>query len=359
MTIAASINARAQPVAQRSAPAAGAGDLPSLSVVIPCRNEARFIGACLNSIIGNGYPNDRMEILVVDGMSGDGTRDIVRSWAGKYRLIRLLDNPRGITPCALNVGIAEARGDVIMRVDAHAIYDPGYVEYCVEALARYGVDDTGGIWKVVARTDGIVSRAVVDVMTHRFGGAARYRRTAGGEPQLVDLVPFFCCRRETLTLAGQFNERLIRHQDFEYNFRLRRMGARFMLVPRAVCNYYARTDFKSFCLHSFRDGLWVILAAAYSDVLPLSLRHLTPLVFVVALIAGCIAAPFSRLAAYGLAVIGAAYASAALGSAAQIAARQRNSSLFFVTPLIFAARHIMFGLGSLIGLVRVAAPRRL
>lgn len=343
----------------RSAPVMSAVDRPLLSVVIPCRNEAAFIGACLESLVCNGYPTDRMEILVVDGMSGDGTREIVRSCARNYRFVHLLDNPHEITPCALNIGVNEARGDVIMRVDAHATYEPGYIEYCVAALGRYAVDGTGGIWKVVARTDGILSRAVVAAMTHSFGGAARYRRAAGNEQRLVDLVPFFCCRRETLMRAGQFNERLVRHQDFEYTVRLRRMGAQFMLVPRAVCNYYARSDLKSFCAHSFRDGLWIILATAYTDVLPLSLRHVTPLVFVTALVVGSIAAPFSTLAAQVLAVIGTVYVAGALGAGAQIAVRERSAGLLVVTPPVFAARHITFGIGSLFGLLRVAVSREL
>src|SRR5579885_3452056 len=334
-------------------------NLTSLSVLIPCRNEAQFIGACLDSVISNGYPHDRMEILVVDGMSEDATREVVRTYADTYPFVRLLENPRRITPCALNIGIAGARGDVVIRLDAHATYQPGYIERCVDALDRYGADGSGGIWNVVPRNDGIVSRAVIAVMTHRFGGAAQYRRAAGDEPQPVDLVPFFCCRRATLLRAGEFNEQLVRHQDFEYTVRLRRMGARFVLVPRAVCNYYARTDLRSFFVHSFRDGMWVILAAARSKVLPFSPRHLTPLVFVAALVAGSIAAPFSSLAADALAAVAIAYVVATAGAAAQIALRERTAGLFLVAPPVFAGRHLMFGLGSLVGLIRIAGTPQL
>jgi glycosyltransferase involved in cell wall biosynthesis len=350
------IQAEAAAAGRDPAHAPDASGLPRVSIVIPCRNEANFIEACLDSIIFNGYPGDLLEVLVVDGMSTDGTRNLAEAWRAKYPVVRVLDNPRGITPCALNLGIHAARGDVIMRVDAHATYEPGYVEFCVDALRRYGVDDTDGIWHVTARTGGVVSRAVVNVMTHRFGGAAAYRRGAG-QPQLVNLVPFFCCRRETLAAAGPFNERLIRHQDFEYNVRLRRMGCRFMLVPKAICNYYARTDLKSFCRHSYRDGLWVILASHYSEVLPFSIRHLVPLFFVSALILGCIAAPFSTIAAYGLAAILALYRVGAFISAAQIAIREQTVLLLALTPCIFAARHLMFGLGSLAGCVRIVASR--
>lgn len=338
--------------------AESAQEWPWLSVIVPCRNEARFIAACLDSIVGNGYPADRMEVLVVDGMSSDGTREVVCSYAGRYPFIRMLDNPRRITPCALNIGIAAARGDVVIRMDAHATYEPGYIGYCVDALERYGADNAGGVWRVTAPDGGLISKATLAVMAHRFGGAARYRShrpTDGAEPLMAELVPFFCCRRETLRKIGPFNERLVRHQDFEYVVRLRRAGARFMLVPRAVCNYYARTGFRSFCLHNFRDGMWTILAAAYSEVLPFSLRHLVPLIALVVLVGGCVAAPFSVLVRYVLGALLLAYAAAALFSAAQIAARERRPDLSFAVPPIFVARHVAFGLGSLVGLAGAVA----
>jgi glycosyltransferase involved in cell wall biosynthesis len=102
-------------------------NLPHVSIVIPCRNEEDFIGPCLDSVVANDYPKDKLEVLVVDGMSQDGTREIVEEYANRYSCIRLLDSPKRITPAALSIGIARSSGEVIMRMDAHARFDREYI----------------------------------------------------------------------------------------------------------------------------------------------------------------------------------------------------------------------------------------
>src|ERR1700693_2771441 len=121
---------------------------PMISIIIPCRNEVRFIANCLDSVLGNGFPLERLEILIVDGMSDDGTRAIIRDYAARYPLVRLLDNLHRVTPYALNIGIREAKGDVIMRLDAHTICARDYIARCVGVILRYGADDVGGTLKI-------------------------------------------------------------------------------------------------------------------------------------------------------------------------------------------------------------------
>jgi len=125
---------------------------PLISIIIPCRNEGRYIGKCLDSIIAQDYPNPHplpppqvgreggrgsIEVLVVDGMSEDGTRDIIRSYTQEHSFIRLLDNPKKITPCALNTGIKNAQGEIIMRMDAHTTYEKNYISKCMKYLDEY------------------------------------------------------------------------------------------------------------------------------------------------------------------------------------------------------------------------------
>lgn len=333
-------------------------NLPSVSIIIPCRNEERFVASCLDSILIDRYPLDRLEVLVVDGMSKDTTREIVRSYSERHPFIVMLDNPRCVTPCALNLGIASAQGDVILRMDAHTFYEPGYIRACIDGLTRYGADNVSGALRIIPVRHRLIDRAVVRAWSHPFGGGrAPHRTVLGGDPIFVDMVPFFCCRRELVHAVGNFNERLLRHQDFDFLARLKRRGARCLLVPAAICNYHAHCDFKSFCRHGFRDGLWVFLALERSDSVPFLPRHLAPLALVSALAVGLVGAPFSSLAAWGLGALLTLYAVVALISAAQVSRAERDLRMLVAMPAMFAARHFTFGVGSLVGVARIAISR--
>jgi glycosyltransferase involved in cell wall biosynthesis len=301
----------------------------------------------------NGYPLERLEVLVIDGISSDNTRSTLSLWSARHGCIRLIDNPRRITPCALNVGIAAASGEVIIRLDAHATYEPDYITRCVEALNLGNVGSSGGVWNVKPRTESPVAQAIACCMSHRFGGAARYRRTSGSEPETANVVPFFCCKRETLAAVGRFNEALVRHQDYEYNARMRRAGYRCVLVPRAVCNYYTRSDLKSFAAHSFRDGLWVTFSMAFTDTLPLTLRHAVPMVFTGALLTGAIAAEFWSAARWSVLVQIVMYLIITIICAVRVAVQRRDSRMLLWMPVLFGCRHVLFGVGGILGLARV------
>src|ERR1700730_3529782 len=149
---------------------------PMVSIIIPCRNEVRFIASCLESILNNGFPFEQLEVLVVDGMSDDGTRTIINEYVLRYSLIRLLDNPHKATPYALNIGICEAKGEVVMRVDAHTTCERDYIARCIRVLFKYGADDVGGVCRIIAQDDTLVVRAIAKALTQRFGvGNLHYR----------------------------------------------------------------------------------------------------------------------------------------------------------------------------------------
>src|SRR5467141_1123132 len=118
-------------------PATKAEALPFVSIVVPCRNEEKHIAKCLDSILANDYPKDRMEILVLDGMSEDRTREIVASYSERYPMIRVVENPRKHIPVAMNVGIKAARGERILKIDAHSTYQPEYISRCVRYQDKY------------------------------------------------------------------------------------------------------------------------------------------------------------------------------------------------------------------------------
>jgi glycosyltransferase involved in cell wall biosynthesis len=107
-----------------------------VSIIIPCRNEEKFIGRCLDSIVNQDFPKEKMEILVVDGMSRDGTKEVVKNYGERYSLIKLLENPKKFTPFGLNIGVKEAQGEIIIRIDAHASYEKDYVSKCLKYFER-------------------------------------------------------------------------------------------------------------------------------------------------------------------------------------------------------------------------------
>ncbi len=332
--------------------------LPVVTIVIPCRNEAAFIGKCLTSIVASDYPATHLDVIVVDGMSGDGTRAVVESFAERHASIRLVDNPQGSTPVAFNLGIDHARGDLIMLMSAHATLAPDAIGQCVEYSARYGADNVGGRWNIVARDEGLMASAIVAAMSHPFGvGNASYRTAEAGEPTWVDTAAYGCYRRSVFGRIGRFNERLLRGQDMELNRRLLRAGGKTLLVPSIVITYFARTDVRSFWTHNVRNGVWALVPFLYSEVMPVSWRHLLPLAFVGSLVGSAVLGICSP--AFGVlgASIAGAYAVACAAASLHVAWRRRDVRYVVLMPIAFGMLHFGYGLGSLWGAIKVlAAP---
>lgn len=332
-------------------------DQPSVSVIIPCRNENRFIAFCLDSIEANDYPHESLEVLVVDGRSEDRTRRIVEVYAERYGNIRLIDNPRQITPAALNIGIGEARGDVIVRVDAHARLERSYIRRCVDALQKYGADNVGGIMKTIPQNRGFMASAIVASLCHRFGVGNSYFRVQSSRPRWVDTVFGGCYRRSVFGRVGLFNERLPHSQDMEFNRRLVAIGGRILLDPAIVSYYYARSDIKSFWKHNVRNGVWAILPFLYTDVMPVSLRHLVPLALVSSLAASLMLAPFVPGATQLAGAIAGTYLTASIVASCHVAWGKGDVRYVFLMPVVFGMLHSAYGLGSLQGVVRLIVAR--
>jgi succinoglycan biosynthesis protein ExoA len=260
-----------------------------VSIVIPCRNEFRFISACLTSVLENGYPLEYLEVLVLDGMSDDGTRDLLLKYPSRYRFIRIVDNVQKVTPYALNIENREAKGEVLMRIDAHTIYERGYIARCVEVLLKFGADDVSATLRIVPQDDTFVGRSIIKALTHKFGvGDLRYRFARPEEPEPVDTVAFFCVKRELFQRIGLFNEKLARIQDMEFKRRLARSGCKILLVPGTFSDYQARSDLGSFWRRNWSDGVWTVLAFAHSELMPVRRRHLAPAAFVAVLVTALI-----------------------------------------------------------------------
>ncbi|MGH9731477.1 MAG: glycosyltransferase family 2 protein [Candidatus Acidiferrales bacterium] len=331
--------------------------LPRVSVIVPCRNEAPFIARCLESIIANDYPRDSLEILVVDGMSDDKTWNIVGDFAREHPEVKTLRNPRLITPVALNLGITHARGEIIFRIDAHARVARDYLRLCVDGLRNYDVDNIGGAMETLPVDDGLVARAIAASMSHVFGVGNSGFRVGTEQVVATDTVFGGCYRRVVFERIGLFNERLMRTQDMEFNQRLRKAGGRILLDPKIRCCYYASAGVKSFARRNFHDGLWAILPFAYSEVLPVRLRHLVPGAFTGAiallLMLGIWLEPLRLL----LAAMMGLYVVADLVSSIQIAWRKRDFRYACLLPVIFGVRHFAYGFGSLCAAMKLACNR--
>ena len=333
-------------------------NLPFVSIIIPCRNEEKFIAKCLDSIIANNYPKDRLEILVIDGMSEDGTRKIVGRYTQQYPFIGLLDNPKKITPAALNIGIKHAKGDIIVRMDAHSTYEKDYISKCVKYLNEYKADNVGGIWIINPRNNTFIAKAITLALSHLFGvGGAYYKIGRSKEPRWVDTVPFGCYRKEIFERIGLFDEELPRSEDIDFNLRLRKAGGKILLVPEIVIYYYTRSTLKSFCKHYFENGVLTTYFLKYGKR-AFSWRHLIPCAFVSSLIGSAALSVFSQIFLWLFLFILGSYSLANIYFSGRIAIREKNFRYLFVMPLIFATLHIGYGLGSLYGLLKVIMSKQ-
>lgn len=323
-----------------------------LSVICPIYNEEKYIAKCIESILAQDYPKDDLEVIFADGMSTDRTRAIVAEYAAKHPFIRLIDNPRRIVPPALNAAIDASHGDVIMRLDAHASYQPNYFSAIAAALDKYGADNAGSVCKTDVLNKTPKALAIREVLSHPLGVGNSVFRTGINGVKEVDTVPFGCWRRSVFSRFGKYDERLVRNQDIELNKRIKAGGGKIVIVPDTYCTYYARETFSKLAKNNYGNGKWNILTVYYTNQLKsLSLRHFIPLIFVLSLLLPAIAGffwhPLWWLAAASLAT----YILLVSGISAKIALRKHLNFLYLVSS--FFVLHLTYGWGSLMGLIKL------
>jgi len=319
------------------------------SILLPCRNEEHYLATCLDSIRATTYPADRFEILVLDGLSDDRTRQIAAGVAARDPRVRVLDNPGRTAPAALNLGIGQARGDVIVRMDAHARYPIDYIPRLVAALEETGADNVGGVLVTHPADDTATARAVALVMSHPLGVGNAYFRIGTPGRRWVDTVPFGCFRRDVFTRVGLFDEQLPRNQDDEFNFRLKRHGGRILLEPSVRATYFARRTLGQIRRMFYQYGYYKPLVARKVGRI-MTVRQLVPATFVLALGGAAALAPWWPLAGWAGLAIAAAYA----GVAAAAAAPRVRTHGWRCAALLLAAFpivHFSYGVGFLRGIV--------
>lgn len=323
-----------------------------LSVICPIYNEEKYIAKCIDSMLEQDYPKEDLEIILVDGMSTDNTRKIVEGYVSNYPFIKLIDNPNRIAPWAMNIGIKEAKGEVIMRLDAHATYEKNYFSALAYGLSKYNADNIGSVCKTDVLNKTPKTLAIKEVLSNKFGVGNSTFRTGIEGVQEVETVPFGCWRRDVFDKYGYYDTRLVRNQDIELNKRIIRGGGKIVIIPDTFCTYLARETYKALAKNNYGNGKWNILTVYYTkEMRSLSLRHFIPLAFVLSLILPSIVGIFwwPAFCISGLALF--AYLLLLGAVSAKLAISKKLN--FFYLLASFITLHISYGWGSLIGLLRL------
>ncbi len=328
-----------------------------LSVICPIYNEETYVARCLESIRDQDFPQNELEVLFVDGMSTDRTREIIQSFLQDCPYIRIIDNPDRYVSWAMNRGIAASRGEVIIRIDAHTSYEPNYFSALVRRLYELDAANVG----TVCRTDVLhktpKTLAIREVLCNRFGVGNSLFRTGVDQVREVDTVPFGCWKRETFDKYGLYDVRLIRNQDIELNKRVIRGGGRIYIIPDTFCTYYARETFSALASNNYANGKWNLLTVYITGKLSsLSLRHFVPLAFLVSLLVPLFAGIFWRPALWFAVASFLAY-TILLGGVSVRLSHEKNLS-FVRLMQSFLILHLSYGCGSLMGLLSLPFVRK-
>jgi glycosyltransferase involved in cell wall biosynthesis len=320
--------------------------VPKISIVIPCFNEAKFIDRCLDSVFAFEPVPNGFEVLVIDGMSEDGTRKILAEWSKRKPNLYVFDNPLHTVPVGMNIGIKKAKGELILRLDAHSEYPPDYLRLCVETIHHTGADNVGGLFITLPRGESLGAKLVQAITTSRFGvGNADFR--LGGSDGPADTVPYGCYRKKVFERIGWYDERLRRNQDYELNSRLTHSGGRIWLNPAIKVYYYNQGTLRGLLKQAIFTGKWnpwMWYVAPYS----FKLRHCIPGLFVLALL---IAFGFSFFSFGGKILVGFIlfpYFALAILAAIQQANRY-GWWMALVLPFLFFSYHFSYGIGILWG----------
>lgn len=333
-----------------------------ISLIVPCRNEKNHIREFLDSLLAQELDADwQMEILVADGLSDDGTREVLRQYCERAPNVRVIDNAGRIVSTGLNAAIDAASGEIIVRMDGHTVYAPDYVRECVKVLQESGADNVGGPW--VAKGHGIVGKAIAAAFQSPFciGGGKAHDPGYEGE---VDTVYLGCWLRPVFDRVGRFDPNLVRNQDDEFNFRLRRSGGRIWQSPRIRSWYTPRGSISALFRQYLQYGFWKVAVIRKHRALA-SWRHVVPVLFVssimVAVLLIALTAMFGLSGVAG--VIGSAlavelfvYAGACLVASAPFVGSLEIPSLL-VLPLVIASYHVAYGFGFLMGLLKPTRVR--
>jgi len=323
------------------------GILPKVSLLVAVRNEAEHIEDLVSSIKTQDYPVDKLEVIILDGRSTDGTGEIVRNLIDGYPNFQLLENPKTIQSAAWNLGIEMCTGEIISIVSGHVILAPDYVSKAVETLQRTGADMVGGTIRAVSSER--VGEAIALAMSHPFGvGGARHRYT--DQEEETDSVFMGFCHRSVYEKIGVYDEELVRNQDDEFSYRLTKAGGRIICNPEVKSTYYSRSTYKSLWHQYFQYGFYKV-RVLQKHPRQMSPRQFVPLAFVLALIFSLVLTVVFSWGWIVLVGLVGLYLIVNLAVSLSLAKREGWRFLWLLPPA-FATIHTSYGLGFLVGLFK-------
>lgn len=322
-----------------------------VSVIVPCRNEEKYIEDCILSLINNDYPNELTEIIVVDGLSTDNTVKIVNKISENHHNIKILTNKNKTAPYAFNIGIEAATGNYILIIGAHSFYPKDYISGLMEWHKKIEAYNIGGVLITDVKTKNKKTESIIAVLSNKFGVGNASFRLGTSEIKSVDTVAYGCYKKEAFEKFGLFNTKLTRNQDIEFNKRIINAKEKIFLVPEVTCKYFARESYSGIAKNNFQNGFWNILTVYYTkDIKSLSLRHFIPLFFVLSIIIPPILSIFwiwfiliagFSIIAYLLLIIA-------------ISLKLNNKKTSFINLFkAFIVLHLSYGFGSLFGIIKL------
>jgi len=321
---------------------------PFVTIIMPIRNEADFIERAIKCVLNNDYPAEKMEVLVVDGMSDDGTREIVAGLSKQDSRIKIVDNPKRITPAAMNIGIKAARGDLFIRIDGHVEIPADFITKSIQCLLEHPQAwVAGGYIKTVAES--YVGHAIASAMRSPIGvGNSRFR--LGDYEGWVDTLAFGAHHRLVVDKVGYFDEELVRNQDDEFNLRIILAGGKIWMSKAIQSTYFSRGSLGKLWKQYFQYGFWRI-RTLQKHKRPASFRQLVPLLFILSLLLSGLAGFLFKSFWIILAIEAALYLLGLAIGALDVGFKsgRRYAPL---APVVFAILHFAYGLGSLWGIIR-------
>lgn len=323
-----------------------------LSVIVPIYNEEKYISKCIDSILEQDYPKNDLEVILVDGMSTDKTREIVAEYTAKYPFIRLIDNPKKIVPYAMNSGIKASKGDIIIRLDGHVEYPNNYFSALVKNLKALDADNVGALCETLPCGPSAKELAIAEALSSSFGMGNSYFRIGCDEVRQVDTVPFGCFKREVFDKVGLYDNELIRNQDDELNGRIIKSGGKIYLIPSIVTKYFARDKIGKVKKMFYQYGLYKPLVNKKLGA-PATIRQFFPLVFVLGLIFGAMLSCISWIIAVMYLSVMVLYLLLACYFTFKSVKKTGKISLFLYQPLTYLTVHVSYGWGYLVGIYKI------
>lgn len=323
---------------------------PFVSVVIPIKNEELYIRSCLDSVLNQDYPKEKLEILLCVAPSEDRTEEIIHEYQKNHAYIHILENKKNTISCGVNIGIKAAKGTYIVRLDAHTEFASDYVSKCIEYLLKTGADNVGGPTAVKGKTP--IQRAVAAAYYSPFalGGGKQHIKDYEG---YSDTVSFGAFKKETAEAVGYFDENLILNEDDDFNFKISEAGGKIFITPKIRSRYYPRDSYKGLMKQYYGYGFWKV-AVIKKHKKPARLSHLVPMLFVLFLIFGGLLSIFSKHLRKLYASILGIYLGLDIAASFDLKDidPQDGISLRFRLILIHFLLHVSYGWGFLMGICK-------